>query len=265
MKKFLIVLSIILFLVIWYLLYALKQANDKVLISGTWDYKTVSNLEKELSIKTEELSGLQMENQLLKDTLSWTIESLNSLQLEKSGLEESLSWCENKLNKYFEYIKKIIQENNSNVWDDTTNISNNSSSNGTTTPINWKEIWKIKQVYTDGNWNKKIEIDYGGQLTDWATCGVPESPICLVNENPKSGTFTVSNNAKIIMQTLSHTSEGYFNNGQVITFDYFKQKFNDTNNYEEYPHNYSNHFKQLLFWITIENGIVTEIEEQYIP
>lgn len=265
MKKFLIALSVILLLVIWYLLYMLKLTNDKLSVPVAWNSEIISQLENELTIKAGEISALQSENQQLKDTFSWTVESLNSLQLEKSELEKSLSWCENRVEIYAEYIKELREWNNSSIWDNTSNISNNSQPNNRTATTNWKEIWKIKQVYTDGNWNKKIEIDYGGQLTDWATCGVPESPICLVNENPKSGTFTVSNNAKIIMQTLSHTSEGYFNNGQVITFDYFKQKFNDTNNYEEYPHNYSNHFKQLLFWITIENGIVTEIEEQYIP
>lgn len=91
MKKLLIALSVILLLVIWYLLYTLKQTNDKLLVPVAWNYETISQLEKELSIKTEELSGLQFETQQLKDTLSWTVESLNSLRLEKSELEKSLS------------------------------------------------------------------------------------------------------------------------------------------------------------------------------
>ena len=99
-----IILSIILLLVALYLWYELKQAKDNVLISVTWDNETISQLENELSIKTEELSGLQSENQLLKTTLSWTMELLNSLQVEKSWVEKTLSWCENKLEKYLEYI-----------------------------------------------------------------------------------------------------------------------------------------------------------------
>lgn len=259
MKKFLIVLSIILLLVIWYLLFTLKKINDKMLALGTWDGETISQLENELSLKTEELSGLQSENQQLKDTLSWTIESLNSLQLEKSKVEESLSWCEKRIEIYAEYIKRIREWNNSNVWDNTT------TSNSNTTIINWKENWRIQQVYTDKNWIKKIEIVYGGSMVGWDECGDPAAAVCFKADNPKVGTFTVSDNVQIIMQTLSHTKDGYFNNDQVITFDHFEQKFNDTNNYDEYPHNYSNHFKLQVYRITIENDIVVKIEEQYMP
>jgi len=250
MKKFLIGLSIVLFLIVWYLLYTLKQVNDKVLVSGTWDYETISQLEKELSIKIEELSGLQMENQELKDDLSWTIESLNSLQLEKSGLEESLSWCENKLDKYIEYIKKLREENDSNVWDindDVINTTNTSNSN--TANTNSKEVWIIKQIYNDKNWNRKIEIDYV-QLRWYGEKGC-EYPLCIVNENPKLRTFTVSNNVQIIMKTLS-------SDDQIISFDYLYQIFN-TNNYSEYKY-----LKDIPFRITIENNIIVKIEEQYV-
>lgn len=254
MKKFLIGLSIVLFLIVWYLLYTLKQVNDKVLVSGTWDYETISQLEKELSIKIEELSGLQMENQELKDELSWTIESLNSLQLEKSGLEESLSWCENKLDKYIEYIKKLREENNSDVWDIAVNISNNNSTTSNVTRINWKELWKITQVYTDGNWNKKIDITYGGNMVGWDECGDPSIAVCYLNESPKKGTFTVSDNVQI----FTYSFNGYVDEKR-ISFDSFEQKFKETNN-DEYGY-----FKFALFRITIENNIVVKIEEQYLP
>lgn len=247
MKKFLITLSIILLLVALYLWYELKQAKDNVLISVTWDNETISQLENELSIKTEELSGLQSENQLLKTTLSWTMELLNSLQVEKSWVEKTLSWCENKLEKYLEYIEKLVEQNSS-------NISNNTASNNNATLINWKEIWKIKQVYTDGNWNKKIEITYGGQLTDWATCGSPESPICYINENPKTEIFTVSDNVQI----FTYSFNGYVEENR-ISFNRFEQKFKETNN-DEYGY-----FKRTLFRITVENNIVVKIEEQYQP
>lgn len=247
MKKFLIALSIILLLVALFLWYELKQAKDNVLVSVTWDNETISQLEKELSIKTEELSGLQSENQLLKTTLSWTMELLNSLQVEKSWVEKTLSWCENKLEKYLEYIEKLVEQNSS-------NISNNTASNNNATLINWKEIWKIKQVYTDGNWNKKIEITYGGQLTDWATCGSPESPICYINENPKTEIFTVSDNVQI----FTYSFNGYIEENR-ISFNRFEQKFKETNN-DEYGY-----FKRTLFRITVENNTVVKIEEQYQP
>lgn len=237
MKKFLIALSLILLLIIWYLLYSLKQANGKLFVPISCD---------------EEFSDLQSENQQLKDILSWTVESLNSLQLENSKVEENLSWCESTLDKYVEYIKKIKEENNSNAWDDAT--SNNSSSNSNSTLFNWKEIWKIKQVYTDGNWNKKIEITYGGQFTDWATCGVPESPICYINENPKTEIFTVSDNVQI----FTYSFNGYVEENR-ISFNRFEQKFKETNN-DEYGY-----FKRALFRITVENNVVVKIEEQYMP
>ena len=231
MKKFLTVLSIVLLLVALYLWYELKQTKDELLSPVTWDSETISQLETKIS-------ELQSEIQLLKEALPWD-----------SEVEQSLSW----------------NENNSNLWDNTTNTSNNNSSTSNTTTTNWKEVWRIQQVYTDKNWIKKIEIVYGGSMVGWDECGDPAAAVCFKADNPKVGTFTVSDNVQIIMQTLSHTKDGYFNNDQVITFDYFEQKFNDTNNYDEYPHNYSNHFKLQVYRITIENDIVVKIEEQYMP
>jgi hypothetical protein len=66
------------------------------------------------------------------------------------------------------------------------------------------------------------------------------------------------------MQTLSHTPDGNFKNNQIISFDYFRQKFNDNTQYSQYPHNYSNYLKVIPFRVTIENNIITKIEEQYI-
>lgn len=66
------------------------------------------------------------------------------------------------------------------------------------------------------------------------------------------------------MQTLSHTNDGGFNWNQKISFEEFKQKFNDSAQYNDYPHNYSNYMKAIPYRITIENNIITKIEEQYI-
>lgn len=124
-----------------------------------------------------------------------------------------------------------------------------------------KEIWLIKQVYTDQYWNKKLEIDYiqlwwQDECNWWVTC--------IINQNPKLRTFTIANDAEIIMQTLTHTSDGNYNNNQSISFDYFKQKFNDTTSYGEYPNNYSQYLKAIPYRITISNNIITKIEEQYM-
>lgn len=217
MKKFLTVLSIILLIVIWYLLYLLNQANNKPLANETWDYESViSQLENELSIKSEELTALQAENQQLKTELSWAIESNDSLS------------------------------------DDTANTSDNSLSNTniTTTTTNSKEVWIIKQIYNDANWNRKLEIDYV-QLRWYGENGC-EYPLCIVNENSKLRTFTISDNVEIIMKTLDYTKP------TTISYDYLYQIFN-TDNYSEYKY-----LKDTPFRITIENNVVTKIEEQFL-
>lgn len=217
MKKFLITLSIILLLVALYLWYELKQAKDELLMPTTWDSETISQLETKIS-------ELQSEIQLLKDALPW-----------ESEVEQSLSW----------------NENNSNLWDNTTNTSNNNSSTSNATTTNWKEVWIIKQIYNDTNWNRKLEIDYV-QLRWYGENGC-DAPLCIVNENSKLRTFTVSNNVQIVTKTLSYE-------GQIISFDFLKGIFNDTNNsYNEYQY-----LKDIPFRITIENDVIVKIEEQYV-
>ena len=228
MKKFLIALSVVLLLVILYLWYELKQAKGDLSTPVTWDHETISQLETTIS-------ELQSENQLLKDALSWATESLNSLQVEESEVENSLSW----------------NEDNSNAWNNETNTS--STSNATTN--NWKEVWIIKQIYNDPNWNNKIEIDYV-QLRWYGENGC-DAPLCIVNENSKLRTFTVSDNVQIITKTLSHDNNGY-NVDKTISFDYLYQIFN-TNNYSEYEY-----LKDTPFQITIENDIIVKIEEEYV-
>lgn len=254
MKKFLIALSIILLLVALYFWYKLKQANVNLLMPLTWDHETISQPENGWSSKIEELSDLQSENQLLKDALSWAMESLNSLKAEKSELEEQLSWCENRVEKYVEYIKELREANSWNAWNNTTNTLNNNSSTSNTTVINWKEIWRITKVYTDGNWNKKIDITYGGNMVGWVECGDPSIAVCYLNESPKEGTFTVSNNVQI----FTYAFNGYIEEKRV-SFDSFEQKFKETNN-DEYGY-----FKYALFRVTIENNVIVKIEEQYLP
>lgn len=251
MKKFLIALSIILLLVALYFWYKLKQANVNLLMPLTSDSETISQLENEWNSQTEDHSDLQSENQLLKDALSWAMESINSLKAEKLELEESLSWCKNRVEKYVEYIQELREENNSNVWNNVTNTSNGNSTSNNTTTTNSKEVWIIKQIYNDSNWNRKLEIDYV-QLRWYGENGC-EYPLCIVNENPKLRTFTVSNNVQIVTKTLSYE-------GQIISFDFLKGIFNDTNNsYNEYQY-----LKDIPFRITIENDVIVKIEEQYV-
>jgi len=173
---------------------------------------------------------------------TWDVEKISQLEQQLSWLLEQFSW---------------LQAENDNLTVDNNIASNNTTTTNTTS----KEIWLMKQIYIDQNWNRKLEIDYI-QLWWSDECGWGVS--CIINQNPQLRTFTISNNVEIIMQTLSHTSDGSFNNNQSISFNYFKQKFNDTTQYNNYPHNYSNYMKAIPYQITIENNIITKIEEQYM-
>lgn len=219
--------------------------------TNTWDLEKISQLEQQLSGLLEQFSWLQAENENLKETLSWSLVSIQTLQEENEALQADVD----------KYKKLIVEDKLSSK--NTTTIQDNTitSNNTTTTNTTSKEIWLIKQVYIDQIWNRKLEIDYiqlwwPNECNWWVTC--------IINQNPQLRTFTISNNVEIIMQTLSHTPDGYFNNNQNISFDYFKQKFNDTTQYNDYPHNFSNYMKAIPYRITIENNIITKIEEQYM-
>jgi len=123
-----------------------------------------------------------------------------------------------------------------------------------------KEMGLITNVYIDKNWNKKLDIDY---IKIWWSNECHWGVTCIINQDPQLRTFTISNNVEIIMQTLSHITGGNFNNDQSISFDYFIQKFNDTNSYDEYPHNYM-YLKTIPYRITINKNIIIKIEEQYL-
>jgi len=254
MKKilFLILLSLPL-LFLWGC--SLISNNDSWI--NNWELEKISELTQQLSWLIEQISWLQTENESLKETLFWSLISIQTLQSENETLQDDID----------RYKKPIVEDklNNQNTTTTTQNnttVANNvSSNNANASNTNSKEIWLIKQVYIDQSWIRKMEIDYAqlgwsDQCNWWV--------ICVINQNPQLRTFTISNNVEIIMQTLSHTSDGSFNNNQNISFDYFRQKFNDTTQYNYSPHNYSNYMKAIPYRITIENNTITKIEEQYM-
>jgi len=254
MKKFLF-LSLLGLPVLFLWGCSLINNNDSWI--NTWDLEKISQLEQQLSWLLEQFSWLQAENESLKETLSWSLVSIQTLQSENETLQADV-------HKYKKMIveDKLSDKNTTTTIQNNTTVDNNIASNNTTTTnTTSKEIWLMKQIYIDQNWNRKLEIDYI-QLWWSDECGWGVS--CIINQNPQLRTFTISNNVEIIMQTLSHTSDGGFNNNQSISFDYFKQKFNDTTQYNNYPHNYSNYMKAIPYRITIENNIITKIEEQYM-
>jgi hypothetical protein len=128
-----------------------------------------------------------------------------------------------------------------------------------------KETWYIKQVYTDQLGNYKLEIDYIQRLSQndckaWGYAEYdPAVPFCIINQNPKLRTFTISPEATIKMQTYSHLPDGDFNMWQHISYLSFSNLFGT-----KVPQNQS-HFKNLLYHVTITNWIIDDIEEQYLP
>lgn len=98
------------------------------------------------------------------------------------------------------------------------------------------------------------------------TAGVctPERPKeCLPNdyfiENNSGETawHLIAPDVLITMETLHHDSSGSYRSGEVISFSEFRQLF-------ENPQTASL-WRRLPFWITLSEGGVTRIEEQYVP
>lgn len=117
-----------------------------------------------------------------------------------------------------------------------------------------KFLGYIKSV-SNLNGNYSLKIDY----IEWDSCtpavGQPES--CnngykIINNNPLIRTLPISNTATI--ETLSIT--GLLTSPTLTTLSSFKTFFDST----KFP------WKNTIpFHVTIVNGIITEITEQYIP
>jgi len=223
----------------------------------------ILQLNEQINSLNSQIDELTTENEELKQNSEENIDDGYEVnQVNTKDVEQ----LEAELEKY---KTALIQEKLKNSSTNTQTTVSNTTTNTTQTT---KEIWYIKKIYTDSNWNRKLEIDYVQKLAG-KECDKfkPElKPVdipwifCLVNENSKLRTFTVSKNIEIVMQTLSHDIDWSFKMWEKISFDFFKQKFNDTKQYEEHPYNYSNYLKAIPYWVVIENNIITKIEEQYI-
>ena len=66
----------------------------------------------------------------------------------------------------------------------------------------------------------------------------------------------VSEQVVIVMQTLSHRSDGTFNSDEKIDLDRFRKAYNSES---------TAHLRLVPYWITVKNGIVITIREQYVP
>ncbi len=121
-----------------------------------------------------------------------------------------------------------------------------------------KFIGYIKAIDPQNNGGTALTIDY----VQWLPCS-GNSTDCtngykVVNANPQLRFFPIAANASVTLQTYSHnTSDGNFNYNQPVSLATFVTAYNTpTPQYNA---------SKLLYWITLSNGVVTNISEQYQP
>ncbi len=126
-----------------------------------------------------------------------------------------------------------------------------------------KECGILKRVYTSGSKNY-LDIDYvqflTGEKADEAAredgeIGPGEhvpNDYYIRNVNPKIRTFEIGEDVEIVVETYPITTEGFVLRKQELDFATFKQAF-------------ENNEVTTLFWITLRDGVVVKIEEQYVP
>lgn len=149
----------------------------------------------------------------------------------------------------------------------------NQTSTTTDQDKNGKQIGYIKTVYYNPNGgNSSLTIDY----IQWISPCVANSQTSycmngfdIVNDNPLLRTFPISNNVVIKMQTYSHDpTTGNFNWNQIVSLSQFTDIIDGTESKDNSnnPYSYGSTTKRgIPFWITLNNGVITEITEQYIP
>ncbi len=94
-------------------------------------------------------------------------------------------------------------------------------------------------------------------------CDVPG--FYIQNSDPVLHTLELAPNAKVIMATWSHAVDGNFNYDDTsLDVKGFTGLFDGSTKLtpEGEPADY---FKDMPYWITLENGVVVEIREQYLP
>lgn len=83
------------------------------------------------------------------------------------------------------------------------------------------------------------------------------------NQNPLLRTFPISKNVQTKLQTYSHDPGGDFNWNQIVSLPILIDAINGIDNRLGIPYPYS--AEKLLYQITLNNGVVTNIIEQYQP
>jgi hypothetical protein len=174
----------------------------------------------------------------------WTVQKLYAVVWGTTDLPAS--------NKYSVYIE---DSEHSSTWD---------KSDKFFTIVTEEQIGSIKNIYQKGG-KYYLDIDYVQWISDEKTCVDRYSEFnndyCIVNDNPLLRTFSISDDVKVELQTYSHDASGGYVWNQVVPLSTFAIALN--NSYvvmnPEYP------ARDLLYWVTLVGGVVTNISEQYQP
>lgn len=127
-----------------------------------------------------------------------------------------------------------------------------------------KQIGSIKSIYQK-NGKYYLDIDYVQWISNAKTCetryGEYNNDYCIINDNSLLRTFSISNDVKVELQTYSHDVSGGYVWNQVIPLSIFATALNNSyvEMHPEYP------ARNFLYWITLNNGVITNIVEQYQP
>lgn len=113
--------------------------------------------------------------------------------------------------------------------------------------INWYQGADADRIFADRNPEASVEVG-----------GTPDG-YYIVNDINTLNTYPVADNAKVIMQIYDHT--GNINDlsikwNEEITLEKFIDLFNKTNIID---------LSQSPYHVTIEDGVITSIVQQYIP
>ncbi len=149
------------------------------------------------------------------------------------------------------------------------NISQNTV---TQKPLDGENIGYIKSLYMK-NGIYYLDIDYIQFITvaTGAEKLCPDNELsngyCILNSSSLIRTFPISDNVIVKMSTFSHNTSGNFNFGEIVSLEKFIGILDGTVITPGYDGNlpYKSYFKGLPYFVTLKNGIVSEIREKYLP
>lgn len=126
--------------------------------------------------------------------------------------------------------------------------------NSTPTTNIVKKIWYINKIYKNDS-IAKVSFDeiviLPKEQCEWLE-------ICFKNENKRTTTFSLSNDVEIYSYFINYVISWEIRKTKKIFLPCFLEFFaeDDADNYTR--------FNKIPYWITIENGQITKIEEQNV-